>query len=118
MMCTTASVQVCVDAGFEHDGTSGYAFRWRLLHALGPVLVAAFANSPLRRGQPTGWKCTRQLVGSRLDPCRTRSPARAEPACTAQLGAPTAAATTARNLSDDAHQHWVRDAMDAEELCL
>src|SRR5262245_2931809 len=61
MMCSTASVQVCVDAGLEDDGTAGYAFRWRLLHALGPVLVAAFANSPLRRGRPTGWKCTRQL---------------------------------------------------------
>ena len=74
MMCSTASVQVCVDAGLEDDGTSGYAFRWRLLHALGPVLVGAFANSPLRRGQPTGWKCTRQLVWSRLDPGRTRPP--------------------------------------------
>ena len=118
MMCSTASVQVCVDAGLEDDGTSGYAFRWRLLHALGPVLVAAFANSPLRRGQPTGWKCTRQLVWSRLDPCRTRSPAGAEPASTAQLGAPAAAATTARNGSDDARGHWVRYAMDAEVLCV
>ena len=118
MMCSTASVQVCVDAGLEDDGTSGYAFRWRLLHALGPVLVAAFANSPLRRGQPTGWKCTRQLVWSRLDPCRTRSPAGAEPAGTAQPGAPAAAATTARNGSDDAREHWVRYAMDAEVLCV
>jgi glutamate--cysteine ligase len=118
MMCSTASVQVCVDAGLEDDGTSGYAFRWRLLHALGPVLVAAFANSPLRLGQPTGWKCTRQLVWSRLDPCRTRSPAGAEPVSTAQLGAPAAAATTARNGSDDAREHWVRYAMDAEVLCV
>ena len=118
MMCSTASVQVCVDAGLEHDGTSGYAFRWRLLHALGPILVAAFANSPLRRGQPTGWKCTRQLVWSRLDPCRTRSPAGAEPASRAQLGAPAAAATTAGIVSDDAREHWVRYAMDAEVLCV
>lgn len=117
MMCSTASVQVCVDAGFEHDGTSGYAFRWRLLHALGPILVAAFANSPLRRGQPTGWKCTRQLVWSRLDPCRTRPPAGAEPGST-QPGAPAEAATPAGNGSDDAREHWVRYAMDAEVLCV
>lgn len=116
MMCSTASVQVCVDAGFEHDGTSGYAFRWRLLHALGPILVAAFANSPLRGGQPTGWKCTRQLVWSRLDPCRTRSPAGAEPV-SAQPGG-FAPATPARNGSDDAREHWVRYAMDAEVLCV
>src|SRR5262245_6495789 len=118
MMCSTASVQVCVDAGFEDDGTSGYGFRWRLLHALGPVLVAAFANSPLRRGQPTGWKCTRQLVWSRLDPCRTRSPAGAEPGSPAQAGALAAPATTARNGSDEAREHWVQYAMDAEVLCV
>jgi glutamate--cysteine ligase len=118
MMCSTASVQVCVDAGFEDDGTSGYAFRWRLLHALGPILVAAFANSPLRRGQPTGWKCTRQLVWSRLEPCRTRSPAGAEPGGPGQLGAPAAPPTTTGNGSDDARELWVRYAMDAEVLCV
>jgi len=118
MMCSTASVQVCVDAGFEDDGTSGYGFRWRLLHALGPVLVAAFANSPLRRGQPTGWKCTRQLVWSRLDPCRTRSPAGAEPGSLAPPGALAAQATAAANGSDEAREHWVRYAMDAEVLCV
>ncbi|HEX5190569.1 MAG TPA: ergothioneine biosynthesis glutamate--cysteine ligase EgtA [Streptosporangiaceae bacterium] len=106
MMCSTASVQVCVDAGLDDDGTSGCAFRWRLLHALGPVLVGAFANSPLRRGQPTGWKCTRQLVWSRLDPGRTRSPAGAEPADSEGLG------------SDAALEHWVRYAMDADVLCV
>jgi glutamate--cysteine ligase len=79
MMCSTASVKVCVDAGLDNDGTSGCAFRGRLLHALGTGLVGAFANSPLRRGLPTGWKCTRQLVWSRLDPGRTRPPAGAEP---------------------------------------
>ena len=50
MMCNTASVQVCLDAGDEDGGAAGYRSRWRLLHAIGPVLVAAFANSPLRRG--------------------------------------------------------------------
>src|SRR5271170_1250425 len=56
MMCGTASVQVCLDAGDDGTGESGYRSRWRLLHAIGPVLVAAFANSPLRGGRPTGWR--------------------------------------------------------------
>jgi glutamate--cysteine ligase len=107
MMCSTASVQVCVDAGLDDDGTSGCAFRWRLLHAIGPVLVGAFANSPLRRGQPTGWKCTRQLVWSRLDPGRTRSPAGAEPLAMTQDPGP-----------DATREHWVRYAMDADVLCV
>ena len=55
MMCSTASVQVCVDAGGEEPGWSGFRWRWHLLHAIGPVLVAAFANSPLRGGRPTGF---------------------------------------------------------------
>ena len=47
MMCTSASVQVCLDAGHEEPGPLGYGRRWRLAHLLGAVLVAAFANSPL-----------------------------------------------------------------------
>jgi glutamate--cysteine ligase len=109
MMCSTASVQVCVDAGLDDDGVSGFPFRWRLLHAIGPVLVAAFANSPLRRGRPTGWKCTRQLVWARLDPSRTRSPGGAEPCWP---GSPQAADGL------DAREHWVRYAMDADVLCV
>jgi ergothioneine biosynthesis glutamate--cysteine ligase EgtA len=115
MMCSTASVQVCVDAGLENGGKSGYAFRWRLLHALGPVLVAAFANSPLQRGQPTGWKCTRQLVWSRLDPGRTRPPAGAEPAA---RPAGTAAQAQSASGPDDPREHWARYAMDADVLCV
>ena len=79
MMCSTASVQVCVDAGREQGGPAGFRWRWHLLHALGPVLVAAFANSPLRAGRPSGWKSTRQAVWFRLDPGRTRPPVNAEP---------------------------------------
>jgi glutamate--cysteine ligase len=74
MMCGTASVQVCLDAGDDSDGPGGYRWRWRLLHALGPVLVGAFANSPLREGRPTGWASSRQQVWSRMDPGRTRPP--------------------------------------------
>ncbi|NYI06390.1 glutamate-cysteine ligase family protein [Allostreptomyces psammosilenae] len=74
MMCSTASVQICVDAGDEGRGPSGLRWRWWLAHALGPVLVAAFANSPLRLGRPTGLRSTRQFVWSRLDPGRTSAP--------------------------------------------
>ena len=73
-MCGTASVQVCLDAGDDSAGQSGYRSRWRMLHAIGPVLVAAFANSPLRDGKPTGWRSARQQVWANMDPGRTRAP--------------------------------------------
>jgi glutamate--cysteine ligase len=110
MMCSTASVQVCVDAGQEAPGPAGFRFRWRLLHALGPVLVAAFANSPLRAGRPTGWKSTRQLVWARLDPTRTRAPAGAEPALDGR------AASDPDHL--DPRSQWARYALDAKVMCV
>ena len=48
MMCATASVQVNLDLGDPAD----LVRRWRVAHTLGPVLVAAFANSPLAVGRP------------------------------------------------------------------
>ena len=79
-MCSTAAVQVCVDAGEGAD----VAARWETLHALGPVLLAAFANSPLLHGRRTGWKSTRMACWLTLDPRRTAPPATAggEPAAT------------------------------------
>ncbi|QFG25206.1 ergothioneine biosynthesis glutamate--cysteine ligase EgtA [Actinomadura sp. WMMB 499] len=68
MMCSTASVQVCVDIGADRADA---ARRWRLAHALGPVLVAAFANSPVRAGRRTGLRSSRQGIWTELDPCRT-----------------------------------------------
>lgn len=68
MMCSTASVQVCLDIGSD---TADAARRWRLAHALGPVFVAAFANSPLRAGRRTGMRSSRQGIWTELDPCRT-----------------------------------------------
>jgi glutamate--cysteine ligase len=68
-------VQVCLDAGQDTPVTGGYRWRWRLAHQIGPVLVAAFANSPLRQGRPSGWRSTRQEVWAHLDPGRTRPPA-------------------------------------------
>ena len=109
MMCNTASVQVCLDAGGEDGGAEGYRSRWRLLHAIGPVLVAAFANSPLRRGRASGWRSTRQAVWSRLDPGRTRPPAGAEP------GRGTGARQAGRRDPRDA---WAAYALDAELMCI
>ncbi|GAA3035310.1 glutamate--cysteine ligase [Streptomyces olivoverticillatus] len=75
VMCRTASVQVCVDAGLEESGPLGHRHRWRLAHLLGAVLSAAFANSPLHMGVPTGWRSTRQACYARMDPGRTLAPA-------------------------------------------
>lgn len=97
MMCATASIQVSLDAGDESAGVSGYRHRWRLAHRLGPVLVAAFANSPLWRGRPTGWRSARQAVWARMDPGRTRPPP---------------------PWAGDPRTAWVRYALDAELLCV
>jgi glutamate--cysteine ligase len=97
MMGASASVQVCVDAGTEGPGPTGYLRRWRLAHLLGPVLVAAFANSPLRQGRPSGWRSTRQAVWTGMDPGRTLAPAGHE-------GDPRGA--------------WANYALDAPLLCV
>lgn len=67
MMCTTAAVHVNVDAGRDEAG----ARRWRTAHRLGPVLTAAFANSPLVDGRPSGWKSARMASWMAIDPTRT-----------------------------------------------
>jgi ergothioneine biosynthesis glutamate--cysteine ligase EgtA len=102
MMCGTASVQVCLDAGDDGASQSGYRSRWRLLHAIGPVLVAAFANSPLRGGQPTGWCSARQQVWSHMNPGRTRAPV-LRPASGAE---------------PDPRDAWAAYALDAELMCV
>jgi glutamate--cysteine ligase len=67
MMCSTASVQVNVETGPAADVTA----RWRLAHAVGPVLVAMFAHSPVPGGGGCGPRSARQQVWSVLDPTRT-----------------------------------------------
>ena len=96
MMCTTASVQVCLDAGEDSDGPASYRQRWELLHAIGPVLVGAFANSPLRAGKPTGWVSSRQQVWAHMDPGRTRPP----------------------HLDGDPRADWAAYALDAQVMCV
>ena len=71
-MCSTAAVQVCLDAGEK----AGIGRRWDAVHALGPVLVAAFANSPVLHGRRTGWKSSRLAAWLALDPQRTAPPPR------------------------------------------
>lgn len=55
MMCSTASTQVCLDAGEARD----VRLRIQTLHSVGPTLVALFANSPVVRGVRTGWASNR-----------------------------------------------------------
>ena len=66
MMTSTASVQVNVDAGPRDQ----WAARVRLAHALGPMMIAISANSPLLGGEFSGWRSTRQRVWSQLDSAR------------------------------------------------
>ena len=70
MMCSTAAVQPSLDLGERAD----LPLRWAALHALGPVLVAAFANSPVLHGRRTGWQSSRMAVWLALDPPRTAPP--------------------------------------------
>jgi len=106
MMCGTASVQVCVDAGDDGASSSGYRSRWRLMHAIGPVLVAAFANSPLRDGKPTGWRSARQQVWANMDPGRTRAPT------------PYAGKRGGEADGEDPRDAWASYALDAELMCV
>jgi glutamate--cysteine ligase len=92
MMCSTASLQVCVDAGEERDTPA----RWNLLHTAGPALVALFANSPRLAGRSTGW------VSARLRATLGT--------CPPYTGAPS--------LDDDPAQGWARLAMEAPVICL
>jgi glutamate--cysteine ligase len=73
-MCATAAVQVALDAG-ETDQVGA---RWATAHALGPVLLAAFANSPRLHGRSTGWKSARWASWLRADPARTAPPPAAD----------------------------------------
>jgi glutamate--cysteine ligase len=67
MMASTASLQVNLDLGPASDLED----RWRLAHAVSPVLAAAFANSPIVAGRATGMRSSRLATWSRLDRSRT-----------------------------------------------
>lgn len=71
MMCSTAATQVCVDLG-----PPGLAEdRWRAAHYLGPVLLAAFANSPQGWPELPGSAVSQRMASWwQLDPRRTEPP--------------------------------------------
>lgn len=71
MMCSTASVQVCLDAGTDD---AEMAERWHALHAWLPVLTGLFANSP-----GPGVRCGRTAIWAAIDPTRTAAPVGADP---------------------------------------
>jgi glutamate--cysteine ligase len=77
MMRSSASVQVNVEAGRLGRGPEDLRRRWDLLHAIGPALVAVFANSPSYPAADPGWagfSNLRQGVWLTLDPDRCRAP--------------------------------------------
>ncbi|GAA3824755.1 ergothioneine biosynthesis glutamate--cysteine ligase EgtA [Streptomyces phyllanthi] len=96
MMCSSASVQVCLDAGYEEPGPLGFGRRWWLAHQLGAVLVAAFAHSPVVRGRATGWRSTRQSLWAAMDPGRTSAPV----------------------MDGDPRAVWARHVLDAPVMCV
>jgi glutamate--cysteine ligase len=69
MMCSTAGLQICVDAGEADE----LAARWSAVHALGPPLLATFANSRVHAGRDTGHASARWLAVMATEEARTRS---------------------------------------------
>ncbi|WP_433077445.1 ergothioneine biosynthesis glutamate--cysteine ligase EgtA [Dactylosporangium sp. CA-052675] len=92
MMCSTAGLQVCLDPGPAPELPD----RWAAVHALGPPLLALFANSARFAGAETGWASARQRAWRGIDPSRTRA--------VATDGAPPAG--------------WARYALAATLLCV
>ncbi|MET0491911.1 MAG: ergothioneine biosynthesis glutamate--cysteine ligase EgtA [Actinoplanes sp.] len=70
MMCSTAGLQVCLDAG----PADRVAQRWHAVHEVGPALVAAFATSRFKAGRDTGWASSRMATWYGIESRRT-SPA-------------------------------------------
>jgi len=66
MMCNTAALQVNVCLG-----ATRMIDRWQLAHAIGPTLIASFANSPLCDGGPSGWQSSRLREWWMVDPSRS-----------------------------------------------
>lgn len=97
MMCSTASLQVSLDAGTDGAGPNSAIQRWQHLHLLAPLLTAMFANSPFAGGRPSGWRSARQAAWLAIDSTRTTAPA---------------------SLSEDPRRDWARYALDALVVCI
>ena len=74
MMRSTAALQLNLDLRAPDDpgDPDATARRWDLVHGLGPLLAAMFANSPFWDGRPSGWRSTRLAVWNAIDHGRTR----------------------------------------------
>lgn len=70
MMCSTAGLQICVDSG----ELEGLAARWAAVHALGPPLLATFANSSRHAGRDTGMASARWQAVLDTERARTFAP--------------------------------------------
>ncbi|MEV4319953.1 ergothioneine biosynthesis glutamate--cysteine ligase EgtA [Actinocrispum sp. NPDC049592] len=92
MMCNTAGFQVCVDAGEAGQ----MAARWAAVHALGPPMIALFANSPVMLGRDTGWASNRSRAVLNTDPVRSFPSV----------------------CDDDPAASWARRVLDTPLLCL
>ena len=93
MMRNTASIQVNVDVGAPDEVDA----RWHRAHDLGPVLTACFANSPFDAvGRPSGFRSTRAAVWHAIDPARTASARRHDPASAARRRLEPATCSTRR----------------------
>lgn len=92
MMCSTAALQVCVDIGERSQS----AARWAAAHALGPVLLALFANSRRHAGRDTG------LASARWQAVMDTENAR----------------TYAQGPVDDPAQAWARRVLDTPLMVL
>ncbi|GGM38632.1 glutamate-cysteine ligase family protein [Dactylosporangium sucinum] len=76
VMCNSASIQICLDAGTEDGDWSDFRRRWWLADAIGPVVMAAFANSPHVTRSGRRWVSYRQALRFGTDARRTRAPRR------------------------------------------
>ncbi len=68
MMCNTASIQINTGRGVT---SAEVQRRWHIANAIGPVLVASFANSPFDERGPSGWMSTRLRAWWNMDGSRT-----------------------------------------------
>jgi glutamate--cysteine ligase len=95
MMRQTASLHVSVELGERPMD------RWALLNSLAPYLTAAFANSSIYAGKPTGYASYRARLWQTLDRTRTGLPFSAvDP-----IGAYTRFALNAGRILDDDAAH-------------
>jgi glutamate--cysteine ligase len=101
MMCSTAAVQVNIETGRAAE----MAARWHLAHALGPVLVAMFAHSPVPGDGGCGPRSARQQVWSVMDPSRT-----------APVHGPILAGDGAASPMGDPAEEWLRYALAARVM--